>query len=213
MNSSIPGYGTHDKESSGIHKPSDPNNSTRSLATMVDGPLPPEKLAKPNPSSAGSNVLSIVTGIIVGEGVAVGTGLGSKVGEGVGAIVGSGVKVGKGTGIEVGIGVEGAKGVGVLFGLSVEVGVGPVGVYMASGVKVGRTGGMYLGVPVGKPLVDVGTGVEKVTLAFRLSDERSNLVGVGSIELEHPNPIRNNMLETKTIGNFIDYSSFFSSYL
>ena len=72
---------------------------------------------------------------------------------------------------------------------------------------------MYLGVPVGNPLVDVGTGVEKVTLALRLSDARSNLVGVDSIELEHPNPIRNNMLKIKTIGNFIDYPSFFSSYL
>ena len=43
----------------GIHKPSDPNSSTRSFTWMVAAPLPPAKLVKPNPSSVGSKKFSI----------------------------------------------------------------------------------------------------------------------------------------------------------
>ena len=113
--------------------------------------------------------------------------------------------MGIGTGVEVGLGVGVGNGVGT--GVEVGFGVGePMPAYPTSGVKVGRTGGMYCGVFVGNCFRNVAEGVEKLTFGLPFANARSNLLGVGSIEAEHPNAMMANMTDTTIKANFNTYS-------
>ena len=72
---------------------------------------------------------------------------------------------------------------------------------------------MYCGVFVGNCFRNVAEGVEKLTFGLPFANARSNLLGVGSIEAEHPNAMMANMTDTKIKANFNTYSESLFRYI